>query len=104
MNMIEKFNEHKKAMNKRCEEAELVYHKVVDEATSDFVNSFRSLVEEASEEEFIKFVTESGDELEEFDKVAALAMRMECAERKKANEAEASGKIPDIKIAIISNN
>lgn len=91
MSMLEIFKEHKKAMHAKFDEAHEICAKAMDEAAGEFVENFKSLVANASEEEFMNFIFKSGDELDETDIIAALAARVE-AKRENAEKEEADEK------------
>lgn len=91
MSMLEMFKEHKKAMHAKFDKATEVYNKAMDDASQEFLDNFKSLVANASEEEFMEFLFRSGDELDEIDKIAAMAARVE-AQRDKAEKEEADEK------------
>lgn len=76
MSMIEKFKEYKKAMYDKFDEAHEECAKKMDNATEEFLNKFESLVANASEDEFKKFVFDNDNELDEADAMAAVAMRL----------------------------
>lgn len=82
MSMIEKFKEHKKMMFAKFDEAQKNCAKAMDAASDEFFEKFKSLVKSASEEEFFKFICQSGDELDEVERMAAIAMRLEASEKR----------------------
>lgn len=75
MSMLEKFNGHKKTMEEKMSELEKEFEKKVNEVGEDFIDGFKSLVSEASEEEFAEFL--KSKEIDEVDRIAAITMRME---------------------------
>lgn len=98
MSLLEKFNEHKKAMYAKFDKAHEACAKAMDEASEEFLDNFKSLVANASEDEFMEFVFNSGDELDEVDKIAAIAARLEAKrdnEKAEANDADEKPKRPD---------
>jgi len=91
MSMIEKFLENKNALCKSIEEIREAAIKVVDEKANEmidnFVDNFKEMVTEASDEEFVSFLM-SG-KLEDEDIAAAIAFRAEARKNAKAdNEPE----------------
>ena len=84
MSMLKKFNEYKKAMHDKLDAAEEVFRNASDEAVSEFMENFRSLVVNAPEQEFCDFVFHNKDELDEMDAMAAVAMRLEARAERKA--------------------
>lgn len=77
MSMLEKFNEHKKAMHAKFDETHETFVKAMDEASNEFLDKFKSLVASASEDEFRKFIYENNDVLNDEDIMAAIVFRIE---------------------------
>lgn len=75
MTMLEKFKEHKKVMHAKFDKAHEICEKSMDEAGHEFIENFKSLVANASEEEFYDFLFKSGDALDDVDRMAAIAAR-----------------------------
>ncbi len=79
MSMIEKFLENKSALHKNLDELreealKVVAHKA-DVLVDEFIDGVKAMVAEASDEEFVAFIT-SG-KLDDEDIVAAIAFRAE---------------------------
>lgn len=69
MSMVEKFKENKKVMMIKMEQAS----KMADAAAEEFIDSIKSLVKDASEED-LKTIMNIDDEMVEFeDKMAIIA-------------------------------
>lgn len=69
MSMINKFKENKKVMEIKMEQAS----KMADAAADEFIDSIKSLVKGASEEEFKEFIQADDDAIEPEDKLAIIA-------------------------------
>lgn len=66
MSMVEKFKENKKVMLIKMDQA----NKMADDAANEFIDSIKSLVKDASEED-VKAILNADDEmLDEVDKMA----------------------------------
>lgn len=82
MSMIEKFLKGKEEMHKQLkvahEEAMKVFNDKADKISDKFIDKFKEMVAEASNEEFAKFI--SSGELAKPDVIAAIAFRAEAAE------------------------
>lgn len=76
MSMVEKFKENKKVMEIKMEQAS----KMADAAAEEFIDSLKSLVKDASEED-LKEILNTNDEMLEFeDKMAIIAAYAESHE------------------------
>lgn len=69
MSMVEKFKENKKVMEIKMEQA----HKLIDEASDEFIETIRSLVKDASVEDVKMFLESEDDNIDEMDKFAVVA-------------------------------
>ena len=80
MSMIEKFLEDKRNLKKSFREIEDAAIKAVSEKANEmidnFINGFKDMIAEASDEEFVEFIT-SG-KLEDDDIAAAIMFRAKC--------------------------
>lgn len=88
MSMIEKFLEQKNTLGKTIEEIRDAAIKAVEEKANEmidnFVDNFKEMVTNASDEEFVSFLM-SG-KLEDEDIAAAIAFRAEARKDAKAND------------------
>lgn len=69
MSMVEKFKENKKVMEIKMEQAS----KMADAAAEEFIDSLKSLVKDASEEDFKQFLGANDEMIEAEDKLAVVA-------------------------------
>lgn len=69
MKMLETFKENKKVMQIKMEQAS----KMADAAANEFIDSIKSLVKDASEEDVREFLNANDDMLEFEDKLAVVA-------------------------------
>lgn len=69
MSMVEKFKENKKVMQIKMEQAS----KMADVAADEFIDSIKSLVKDASEEDLKVFLNTEDEMLEFEDKMAIVA-------------------------------
>lgn len=69
MKMLETFKENKKVMQIKMEQAS----KMADAAADEFIDSIKSLVKDASEEDVKEFLNANDDMLEFEDKLAVVA-------------------------------
>lgn len=67
--MVETFKENKKVMEIKMEQAS----KMADAAAEEFIDSIKSLVKDASEEEFKEFIQADDDAIKPEDKLAIIA-------------------------------
>lgn len=74
MSMLNKFKENKKVMEIKMEQAS----KLADAAAEEFIDSIKSLVKDASEEEFKEFIQADDDAIELEDKLAVITAHAEC--------------------------
>lgn len=88
MSLLEKFNERKKAMYAKFDEARETCEKAIDAAGHEFLEDFKSLVASASEEEFYEFICKSNGDLDEIEIMAAITARLEAAKEKKNADEE----------------
>lgn len=86
MTLLEKFNERKKAMYAKFDEAREACEAAIDAAGHEFLEDFKSLVVSASEEEFYELICKNNGELDEIEILAAMTARLEG--RKDAEEQE----------------
>ena len=96
MSLLEKFNESKKTMYAKFDEAREICEKAIDAAGNEFLDDFKSLVISASEEEFMEFLFKSGDDVDEIEKIAAITARVE-AHRNKTEAEKVNNKPKDSK-------
>lgn len=97
MSLLEKYLEGKKEMYARFDEIREACEEAIDEAGGEFLEKFKEMIANASEEEFHEFMCGSGDELDEIERMAALTARLEnygkrCREKQEANEEKAEEK------------
>lgn len=69
MSMVEKFKENKKVMEIKMEQAS----KMADAAAEEFIDSIKSLVKDASEEDLKQFLGANDEMIEAEDKLAVVA-------------------------------
>lgn len=69
MSMIEKFKENKKVMEIKMDQAS----KMADAAADEFIESIKSLVKDASEEDLKKFLSVNDEMVDAEDKLAVVA-------------------------------
>ena len=71
MSMIEKFKESRKALEIKMEQA----NKLADDAENEFLESIKSLVKDASDEDVQAFLdADDDDDIEEMDKMVVEAL------------------------------
>lgn len=76
MSMVEKFKENKKVMMIKMDQVS----KMADDAAEEFINSIKSLVKDASEEDLKVFLNTNDEMLEVEDKLAIVAAYAESHE------------------------
>ena len=69
MSMLEKFKENKKVMQIKMDQA----NKMADAAAEEFIDSIKSLVKDASEEDLKAILNADDEMLEDIDKMAFIA-------------------------------
>ncbi len=69
MNMLESFKENKKVMQIKMDQA----NKMADAAAEEFIDSIKSLVKDASEEDLKAILNADDEMLEDIDKMAFVA-------------------------------
>ena len=69
MNMLESFKENKKVMKIKMEQAS----KMADDAANEFIDSIKSLVKDASEEDLKAILNADDEMIEDIDKMAFVA-------------------------------
>lgn len=105
MSLLEKYLEGKKEMYAKFDEIREACDEAIDAAGGEFLDKFKTMIAGASDEEFYEFMCNSGDELDEIERMAALTARLEnygkrCRdeeekEKAKANDANEKPKRPD---------
>lgn len=73
--MLEKFNEYKKALDRKVDILKEECQRAIDAAGEEFLNNYKSLVKNASEDEFIKFIELPRGVIDDVDKIAAIMIR-----------------------------
>lgn len=73
--MLEKLNVCKKALDLKVEAIEKESQMKIDIAGEEFLEDFKSLVESASDDEFVKFLELPRGVVDDVDKIAAVIMR-----------------------------
>ena len=98
MSLLEKYLEGKNELHAKFDEIHKHADEALDAAGNEFLESFKVMVAEASEEDFHEFMCKSGDKLDEVERMAALCARLEAYEAKK--EHDASKKSEGIRVMV----
>ena len=77
MSLLEKYLEGKKEMYAKFDEIREACDEAIDAAGGEFLEKFKEMIAGASDEEFHEFMCNSGDELDEIERMAALTARLE---------------------------
>lgn len=101
MSMLKKFNEHKKAMHEKLDKIAEEHAKEVEKIGNEFLEEFKSLVSEASEEEFVEFLHDKENGLDEMDKIAAMTMRLEAKYGRHCKDDENKKEGPGIAVFVL---
>ena len=93
MSLLSKYLEGKEKLHEEFEEIHKKCDEALDMAGGKFLNEFKEMIAAASDEEFHEFMCESGDELDDIERMAALTARLEsyskrCKEKENAKNEE----------------
>lgn len=77
MSLLEKYLDGKKEMYAKFDEIREACDEALDAAGGEFLEKFKEMIAAASDEEFHEFMCNSGDELDEIERMAALTARLE---------------------------
>jgi hypothetical protein len=77
MSLLEKYLEGKKEMYAKFDEIREACDEAIDAAGGEFLEKFKEMIAGASDAEFHEFMCNSGDELDEIERIAALTARLE---------------------------
>lgn len=77
MSLLEKYLEGKKEMYAKFDEIREACDEAIDAAGGEFLDKFKAMIADASDEEFNEFMCDSDDELDEIERMAALTARLE---------------------------
>lgn len=86
MSLLEKYLEGKEEMHAKFDEIHKHANEAIDAVDNEFLENFKTMIAEASEEDFHEFLCKSGDKLDEIERMAALTARLEAFEKKCKNE------------------
>lgn len=93
MSLLENYLEGKKEMYAKFDEIREACDEAIDAAGGEFLEKFKEMIAAASDEEFHEFMCNSGDELDDIERMAALTARLEsygkrCKEKENAKDEE----------------
>lgn len=77
MSLLEKYLEDKNEMLVKVEEIHKKCDEAIDTVGGEFLKKFKTMIANASDEEFHEFMCNSCDELDEVERMAALTARLE---------------------------
>lgn len=77
MSLLEKYLEGKKEMHAKFDEINKACEEALDAAGGEFLEKFKEMIAGASDDEFHEFMCNSGDELDDIERMAALTARLE---------------------------
>lgn len=77
MSLLSKYLEGKEKLHEEFEEIHKKCDEALDMAGGKFLEQFKEMVAAASDEEFHEFMCESGEELDDIERMAALTARLE---------------------------
>lgn len=93
MSLLEKYLEGKKELHAKYDEIHEKCDEMLDAAGGEFLDKFKTMIANASDEEFHEFMCSNSDELDEIERMAALTARLESyAKRCKDEEKEPEDK------------
>ena len=77
MSLLENYLEGKKKMYAKFDELHEACSKAIDAVGGEFLEEFKKMIANASEEDFHEFMCHSGDDLDDIERMAALTARLE---------------------------
>ena len=91
MSLLEKYKEQEKQLYAKFDEIHKACDEAIEAAGNEFIAKFKEIVANASDEEFYEFMSKSGNELDNAERMAALTARLEsygkrCKEKENAEE------------------
>lgn len=105
MSLLEMYKEQEKQLYATFDEIHAKCNEAIEAAGNEFLDKFKAMIADASDDEFHEFMCNSGNELNDIERMAALTARLEnygkrCRENE-SNEPEDKHKDNGHRVVII---